>query len=141
MKNVLMNNKGLTMIEILVSGILLAVMAVASYSALIYILSISSLSRDELEANTEIGGWAEQAKSLGTTWYDLSSHAWRDLNAGNSILPTNYLAQWPLNLAVDRRKILNLKAEYRVIDNASFDSNPAYDFRKIDLRVTWDERR
>ena len=141
MRNIIKNNKGVTLIELLVSAVLLTIAAVSSYAVFLSISSLSSLSRDELEANTEIGGWIERVRTgatVNTTWQNLASTTWRDLNAATSMLQTNYLTQWPLS--TQRTSTLNLNADYQIND-ANFNSNTNYRFRRVDLRVRWDEKR
>lgn len=147
MRHFLNKNKGLTMVEVLVSAMLLTIISVISYSVFLSTSSLSSYSRDELEAETEIGGWMEQVRTgaaPNTTWQDLpTGGGWVEIDQGASIVQTFYKTpghpdEWPLSS--DRTSVSNLNAAYQINDE-SFNSTSAYDFRKVELRVTWDEKR
>ena len=151
MRYFLDNNKGLTMVEVLVSAVLLTIISVISYSVFLSTSSLSSYSSDELEAKTEIGGWMEQVRTgatPGTTWQDLpitgiGPDDWVGLDTGPSILQTFYKTashpdEWPLSS--DRTSVSNLDAAYQINDK-SFNSETDYRFRRVDIRVQWDEKR
>jgi prepilin-type N-terminal cleavage/methylation domain-containing protein len=134
MRRLIRDENGLTLIEILVSTVLMVIIAVMSYSAFLSISAMGSLTRDEQEAEREISGWVEQVTASVVSHQDLGTGATSWTALSNIMTP----GTWPLST---RPNVSNLVAEYRVNPNVQLNSDSRYNFRRIDMHVIWDERR
>jgi prepilin-type N-terminal cleavage/methylation domain-containing protein len=134
------SDRGLTLVEILVSTILLLIIVAAAYSSFISATRMSIFSRNELEAYQNASVWLEEVRTgatPATRYNNLTATASSvDLNDATSILQKDYMGTvtpseaWPL---ASKANITALNAGYTVEDGP-------YNFKKVTVTVNWTEK-
>jgi len=133
-------SKGLTLIEILTSTVILVIVVAAAYATFISAAKMSTFSRDELEAYAEATRWLERVRAGSTSitrYHDPMMNPTTgsvDLNAAGSILQEDYNT-WPL-AAKPSIKPNTLVAEYTITDT-NLGAGASYKFKQISVTVRW----
>jgi type II secretory pathway pseudopilin PulG len=125
--------KGFTIIELLVSTIILVTVSCLFFAAMLSMSKLTTTSRSELEAYASANMWLERVRTgaaANTRYNAINTCSWTNIAGG--ILPSNP-STWKLNSKVD-----NLAGTYAV-SNADLGSGAL--FKKISVKLTWDERR
>ncbi|MFC1807982.1 type II secretion system protein J [Candidatus Omnitrophota bacterium] len=143
--------KGFTLIEILISSLMLAIVVASAYGIFIATVRMTSFSRNELEAYRNASAWLDRVRAelsqdevtLGQNNIDLN-------DAANSIAQEDHAANWPL--ATDSINVDNLQATYRTDFTAATggvpedldlgagtlqDGTTPFTFRRVDATISW----
>jgi Tfp pilus assembly protein PilV len=132
-----MHRKGLTLVELTVSALILTLTVGAVYSIFVSTTKYTISSRAEIEARKEALGWLERIRSGGTgsirygTLADTGSDV--DLNNVISILPEDYATNW-----VFANKVDNLTATYTVTEMPNLGSGVR--LKRVQVKVEWDTK-
>lgn len=125
--------KAYTLIEIMISSLVLALVSAGVYAAMVAQLRLTGFSINELEANRNAAAWLERVKAT-KQYSELADLAPVSGLLNDAFLYEDYSA-WPLADQVD-----NLQAKYTIEEK---DLSPGATFAKptkITVEVTWEER-
>ncbi len=132
--------QGFTLVEVLVSVILLVLAAIAFFSVFIYTAKLRVYASNDFRMMTNASSWLEQVKTGSTSateYNSLSAQTDIDLNAGASILQEDYT-----NWIIANEGNVDIQspggASYTTEDNIDLGSGA--NFKKITMTVNWDEK-
>jgi len=129
------NRKGLTLVEILVAMVIMAVVVSSAYVAFLSIAKLTEYSRSELEAYMNASAWIERLKA--EIYYEAlygPANTWVDLYHDNSSVQDEYSANWPM---AENPNITDLEASYKVEEDVTLGSGQTY--KRVTVKVQWKE--
>jgi Tfp pilus assembly protein PilV len=136
------SSRGFTLVEILISSILLIIAAAAFFAVFVSMAKLRVYSSNELRMLISASSWLEKVRtgSTSATEYDnLAAQAGIDLNSDLSIFKEDYINKWIIATKSNVDMTGSGKgALYTTEENVNLDSGA--NFKKITITVLWDER-
>lgn len=136
--------QGFTLIEILVSAIILVIAVAAFFAVFIYTAKLRIYSSNELRMPINASSWLEKVRSGSTSateYNNLSAQADIDLNSGSSISQEDYSSDWIIaqegNIDIVNPGDNTKGALYTTEANVNLGSGA--NFKKITVTVRWAE--
>lgn len=130
------HSNGFSLIEIIVSMMILAIAASAVFTTFLSTARLRTFSENELEANYNAASWLEQVRTgatADTRYHGIPNHTDMSLNDAGSILTEDYNI-WPM---ANKPKVQMTDASYTVSD---VDLGSGALFKRIAVKVEWDEQ-
>ena len=133
------NAKGFTFVELIVATVILAIVIAGVYTAFLSAAKFSGTFRHEVMAVIGGQGWLEKKQAETIRYGSL-------INAGFAGIPVADLYLWGSTFTGLRSEVDNLDdshlPQYAIsTENLSETDSPhSYDFKRITIKVTWDER-
>ena len=127
--------KGFSLIEIIVSMMILAISSGAVFTTFLSTARLRTFSENELEANYNAASWLEQVRTgnaVGTRYHGIPNHTDMSLDDADSILTENY-NNWPM---ANKPTVQMTDASYTVSD-VNLGSGV---FKRIVVKVEWEEQ-
>ena len=137
--------QGFTLIEILVSAIILATAVAAFFAVFIYTMKLRIYSSNELRMSTNASSWLERVRSGSTSETEYNDPAFTaqaniDLNDAFSIAQEDYNSNW----LIAREGNVDIvdpgdKSKGAFYTTENIDLGSGVNFKKIAVTVLWDE--
>ena len=137
------STKGFTLVEILVSAMILIVAVAAFFALFIYTAKLRMSSVNELRMSMNASSWLEKVRTGatgGTEYNNLSAQTNIDFNSASSILQeayTDWIIENEGNIDITNPGDNSKGAFYSTEQNVDLGSG--VNFKKITATVLWDE--
>ena len=138
----LRRREGVTIVEILISGLILTIAAASSYAVMLSVIQVGNMSRNEIEALANASSWLDRVR-MGITSasrynglrddYNTNGTVDRDLNAEDSVYKKDYKNEWSV---ASNANVTNLTASYN-IDEVNLGSGTP--FMRVRVDINWDK--
>jgi type II secretory pathway pseudopilin PulG len=127
--------KGFSLVEILVSIVILIIAIVGTFAVFTGTTRLRYFSENELEARYLAQSWLEHVKtgsSPATRYHSINTVSNKDLNALDSILREDY-SNWPMA----NKSAVSINGASYTVTGISIGSDE-YPFKKITVEVEWE---
>jgi type II secretory pathway pseudopilin PulG len=127
--------RGFSLVEILVSIIILIIAIVGTFTVFTSTTRLRHFSENELEARYLAQSWLEHVRtgcSPATRYRSINTVSGKDLNAVDSILRENY-SNWPMA----KKSVISVNDVSYTVAEISIGSDE-YPFKKITVEVEWE---